>query len=59
MYSGKYFSNGTFGSLALNKSILLRKRMMDVRRNQRELMTDSNRTSDSFIRFWPFSSRRT
>jgi len=27
--------------------------------NHRELMTLSNRTSDSFIRFWPFSSSRT
>jgi len=38
MYSGKYFSSGTFGSLPLNTSILLRKRMIDVCRNYRELM---------------------
>ena len=33
--------------------------MMLVRRNQRELMTLSNSTSDSFIRFCPFSSSNT
>lgn len=33
--------------------------MMDVRRNQRELITDSKRTRDSAIRFWFVSSRRT
>ena len=52
VYSGKYFSRATLGSLALKTSILLRKRMMDVRRNQRELMTDSNKTRDSAIRFY-------
>ena len=51
LYSVKYRSNGTFGSLALKTSILLRNRMMDVRRNQRELMTDSKRINDSAMRF--------
>lgn len=59
MYSGKYLSSGTLGSLALKRSILLRKRMMLVRRNHRELMTLSNNTSDSFMRFCPVSSRST
>lgn len=41
----------TFGSLTLKTSILFKNNMMDVRRNQRELMTDSNRINDSAIRF--------
>jgi hypothetical protein len=41
----------TLGSLLLNTSILFRKRMIDVRRNHRELITLSKRTSDSAIRF--------
>ena len=52
VYSGKYRSKGTFGSLCLNTSILFRKRMIEVRKNHRELITDSKRTSDSSIRFW-------
>lgn len=44
----------TLGSLALNTSILLRKRMIEVRRNHRELMTDSKRTRDSAMRFYSF-----
>ena len=52
VYSGKYRSRGTFGNLLLKTSILLRNRMIDVRRNHRELMTDSNRMSDSAIRFY-------
>lgn len=42
----------TFGNLCLNTSILFKKRIIDVRRNHLELMTDSNRTSDSAIRFY-------
>lgn len=41
----------TFGSLCRKTSILFRKRMIDVRRNHRELMTDSKSASDSTIRF--------
>jgi len=41
----------TLGSLLLNTSILFKKRMTDVRKNHRELMTDSKRTRDSAIRF--------
>lgn len=59
VYSGKYFSIGTFGSLFLKTSILFKNNMMEVLRNQRELMTDSNRISDSCIRFWFFSSNST
>jgi hypothetical protein len=44
----------TLGSVALNTSILLRKRMIEVRRNHRELMTDSKRTRDSAMRFCSF-----
>lgn len=44
--------NQTFGSFFLKTSILFRNNMMDVRRNQRELITDSNRMSDSCIRFY-------
>ena len=44
----------TFGSLALNTSILLRKRMIEVRKNHRELTTDSKRTRDSAMRFCSF-----
>jgi hypothetical protein len=66
VYSGKYFLSGTCndakarsqhsidgakGSLLLKTSILLRKRMIDVRGNHRELITLSKRTSDSAIRF--------
>lgn len=51
VYSGKYCTSGTFGNFCLNKSILLRKRITDVRRNHLELITDSKRTSDSCIRF--------
>ena len=47
-----YFSNGTLGSLLLKISILFKNSMMLVRRNQRELMTDSKRMSDSAIRFY-------
>jgi hypothetical protein len=47
---------GTLGSFALNTSILLRKRMIEVRKNHRELMTDSKRTRDSAIRFYPLIS---
>jgi hypothetical protein len=47
-------SVNTLGSLALNTSILLRKRMIEVRRNHRELMTDSKRTRDSAMRFCSF-----
>ena len=36
---------------ALQTSILLRKRMIDVRRNHRELITPLKSTSDSAIRF--------
>jgi hypothetical protein len=59
VYSGKYFSSGTFGSFDLNTSVLFKKRMMDVRRNQRELITLSKRTRDSAMRFWFDSSSRT
>lgn len=31
VYSGKYRSRGTLGSFALKRSILLRKRMIEVR----------------------------
>ena len=41
----------TLGSLFLKTSILLRNKIMDVRRNHREFMTDSNRINDSAIRF--------
>lgn len=33
LYSGKYLARGCRGILVLNMSILLRKRMIDVRRN--------------------------
>lgn len=59
VYSGKYFSIDIFGSLTLKMSILLRKRMIDVRKNHRLLTTDSNNTKDSSIRFCPASSKRT
>jgi len=42
----------TFGSLFLKTSILLRNKIMDVRKNHREFMTDSKRSNDSAIRFW-------
>jgi hypothetical protein len=51
VYSGKYRSKGVFESFILNTSILFRNKMTDVRRNHRELITDSNRISDSCIRF--------
>ncbi len=67
VYSGKYRSRGTLiemriqheeqnvertlDTFILKTSILFKKRMIDVRRNQRELITDSNRTRDSAIRF--------
>ena len=51
VYSGKYRSRGTFGSLLLNTSILFKNKMIDVRKNHRELITDSKRTSDSAMRF--------
>ena len=41
----------TFGSLCLNTSTLLKKKMIDVCKNHHELMTDSNKISDSAIRF--------
>lgn len=41
----------TLGNFALNTSILFKKRMIDVRKNHRELITDSNRTRLSCIRF--------
>jgi len=43
---------GTLGSLLLNTSILFRKRMIEVRRNHLELITDSKRTRDSAMRFY-------
>ena len=49
VYVGKRWF--TLGNLCLNTSILLRKRMIDVRKNHRELITDSNKMSDSTIRF--------
>jgi len=41
----------TFGNFPLKTSILFKKRMIDVRRNHRELMTESKRTRDSAMRF--------
>jgi hypothetical protein len=41
----------TLGSLPLKMWTLLRKRMIDVRRNHRGLITLPKRTSDSAIRF--------
>jgi len=46
VYSGKYFLSGTFGSLLLKTSILL---IIDVRRNQQELIMLSNSTRESAI----------
>ena len=58
VYSGKYRSSGTFGSLLLNTSILFKNRIIDVRRNHLELMTDSNKMRDSCIRFCGPRARR-
>lgn len=51
VYSWKYRSRGTLGILCLNTSILFKNRIIDVRRNHRLLITDSNRVNDSIIRF--------
>lgn len=59
LYSGKNFDSGCRGILTLKMSILFRNRMIDVRRNQRELTTLSKRTRLSAIRFCPLSSRST
>lgn len=42
----------TLRSLCRKTSILFKNKTMDVLRNHRELITESNRTRDSAIRFW-------
>jgi hypothetical protein len=49
---GKTMGIRTRSNLFLNISILFKNEMIDVRRNHRELVTDSNRTSDSAIPFY-------
>lgn len=50
---------GDLLSFCLKRSTLLRKRMIDVLMNHRELTTESKSTRDSIMRFWLLSSSRT